>query len=311
MLAIALTIAPIFLLILLGFAFKRFGFPGDDFWRPAERLSYFVLLPVLIVRNLAKADLSTLPIDRITIALLCMSIIMTGVVLIVKPMLRLSGPAYTSVLQGVIRLNAYIGFAVSEALFGTEGLVLASLIVAIMMPAVNVISIVALAAFVSPDGRPSWRNVPGEIIRNPIILACLIGWLVNMSGLSLPGWLMATMSIIGGAALPIALLCVGAALILQFDSARVIGLAVTCVLKLAIMPVIGAVLAIYFGLESVSFVVVMLFAATPASPASYVLARQLGGDAPLMAAILSLETLLAAITIPIIVYWAMVRTGLA
>jgi malonate transporter len=122
---------------------------------------------------------------------------------------------------------------------------------------------------------------------------------------------MATMSIIGGAALPIALLCVGAALILQFDSARVIGLAVTCVLKLLIMPVVGAALAIYFGLESVAFVVVMLFAATPASPASYVLARQLGGDAPLMAAILSLETLLAAITVPVIVYWAMVRTGLA
>ena len=311
MFAIALTIAPIFLLILLGFAFKRLGFPGDDFWRPAERLAYFVLLPVLIVRNLAKADLSTLPIDRITIALLCMGIVMTGVVLIVKPMLRLGGPAYTSVLQGVIRLNAYIGFAVSEALFGTEGLVLASLFVAIMMPTVNVISIVALAAFVSPDGQPTWRNVPGEIFRNPIILACLIGWLVNASGLPLPGWLMATMSIIGGAALPIALLCVGAALILRFDSARVIGLAVTCVLKLLIMPVVGAALAIYFGLESVAFVVVMLFAATPASPASYVLARQLGGDAPLMAAILSLETLLAAITIPVIVYWAMVRTGLA
>jgi len=311
MLGIAATIGPIFLLILVGFAFRRSGFPGDDFWRPAERLSYFVLLPVLIVRNLAKADLSTLPIDRITIALLCMGIVMTGVVLIVKPMLRLGGPAYTSVLQGVIRLNAYIGFAVSEALFGTEGLVLASLFVAIMMPTVNVISIVALAAFVSPDGRPTWRNVPGEIFRNPIILACLIGWLVNASGLPLPGWLMATMSIIGGAALPIALLCVGAALILRFDSARVIGLAVTCVLKLLIMPVVGAALAIYFGLESVAFVVVMLFAATPASPASYVLARQLGGDAPLMAAILSLETLLAAITIPVIVYWAMVRTGLA
>lgn len=311
MLAIALTIAPIFLLILLGFAFRRLGFPGDDFWRPAERLSYFVLLPVLVVRNLAEADLTTLPIERIALTIICLAAVMTVVVLIVKPLLRIDGPAYTSVLQGVVRLNSYVGFAVSEALFGADGLVLAALFVAIMMPAVNLISIVALAAFVSPDGRPSWRKVPIEIMRNPIILACLAGALVNMSGIDLPGWAMETMSIVSRAALPIALLCVGAGLILQFERARVVGLAVACLLKLAVMPAIAAVIAVYFGLDSLALVIVILFAATPAAPASYVLARQLGGDAPLMAAILSLQTLLAAVTIPIILFWAMGRAALS
>ena len=127
MLAIGLAIAPIFLLILLGFAFKRLGFPGDEFWRPAERLSYFVLLPVLIVYNLAKADLSRLPVGQIAITIVLLSVAMTAIVLIVKPMLRLGGPAYTSVLQGVVRLNAYVGFAVSLALSGIDGLVVASL----------------------------------------------------------------------------------------------------------------------------------------------------------------------------------------
>ena len=311
MLTIGLTIAPIFLLILLGFAFKRFGFPGDEFWRPAERLSYFVLLPVLIVYNLAKADLSNLPIERIAITIICLSMAITAIVLIVKPMLRLDGPAYTSVLQGVVRLNAYVGFAVSQALFGNDGLVIASLFVAVMMPAVNVISIIALTAFVSPDGRPSWRSVPVGIVKNPIILACVVGWLINVSGLPLPGWTMETMSIVSRAALPIALLCVGAGLILQFERARIVGLVVACVLKLAVVPVVAVVIAQYFGLTGLAFVIVILFAATPSSPASYVLARQLGGDAPLMAAIVSLETLLTALTMPVILYWVMGMTGLS
>lgn len=311
MLTIALSIAPIFLLILLGFAFKRSGFPGDAFWGPAERLSYFVLLPVLIVYNLAKADLSALPVERIAVTIVCLSIAMTALVLIVKPVLRLGGPAYTSVLQGVVRLNAYVGFAVSQALFGIDGLVIASLFVAVMMPTVNVISIVALAAFVSPDGRPSWRSVPGGIVKNPIILACVVGWLINACGFTLPGWTMETMSIVSRAALPIALLCVGAALILRFERARVVGLAVACVLKLAIMPIVAIHIAQYFGLSGLAFVIVILFAGTPASPASYVLARQLGGDAPLMAAILSLQTLLTALTMPFVLYWAMGMTVLS
>ncbi len=311
MLAIALSIAPIFLLILLGFGFKRLGFPGDEFWRPAERLSYFVLLPVLIVYNLAKADLSRLPVGQIAITIVSLSVAMTAIVLIVQPLLRLRGPAYTSVLQGVVRLNSYVGFAVSQALFGIDGLVVASLFVAVMMPVVNVISIVALAAFVSPDGRPSWRSVPGGIARNPIILACLAGWLVNVSGFPIPGWAMETMAIVSRAALPVALLCVGAGLILQFDRTRVVGLGVACILKLAVMPAIAVVIAQYFGLTGLPFVIVIMFAGTPASPASYVLARQLGGDAPLMAAILSLQTLLTAVTMPFVLHWAMGLTSLS
>ncbi len=74
MLAIAATIAPIFLLILLGFVFKRTGFPGDGFWGPAEKMAYYVFLPALIIRNLAGADLSALPIGRVGLAIASIAI---------------------------------------------------------------------------------------------------------------------------------------------------------------------------------------------------------------------------------------------
>ncbi len=310
MIAIALTIAPIFLLIMTGYVFKRTGFLADDFWRAAERLSYYVLLPVLIVRNLARADLSHIELGTFAIVLLLLAVAMALVILVVKPLLRLDGPAYTSVFQGVVRLNSYVGFAVAEAVFGSQGLVIASLFVAIMIPMVNVISITVMAAIVSTDGRPGFRNVPREIARNPIIIACALGGLINAVSLPLPEWLLETLSILGRAALPVALLCVGAGLIVTFERTRVVGLGVACILKLVVMPLIAAPIALHFGLHSLVFAVVMMFSATPASPASYVLARQLGGDAPLMAAILSLQTLLAAVAVPIVVYWAKFRMGL-
>ena len=69
MIGVVGAIAPIFLLIVAGYVFKRRGFPGDAFWAPAERLSYFVLLPALIVHTLAGADLAGIRIGALAAVL--------------------------------------------------------------------------------------------------------------------------------------------------------------------------------------------------------------------------------------------------
>ncbi len=160
MIAIALTIAPIFLLIMTGYAFKRTGFFCDDFWRSAERLSYYVLLPVLIVRNLGGADLSNVDLGAFAVVLLLLATAMGLLILALKPLLPMGGAAYTSVFQGAVRLNSYVGFAVSEAVFGTEGLVIASLFVGIMIPTVNVIAIIVMSFVVPAEGRPRLAQRP-------------------------------------------------------------------------------------------------------------------------------------------------------
>jgi predicted permease len=43
-----------------------------------------------------------------------------------------------------------------------------------------------------------------------------------------------------------------------------------------------------------------VFNGSPTSAASYILARQLGGDAPLMAGIITVQTALAMITLPVL-----------
>ena len=303
MLAIAGSIAPIFLLILLGYLFRRAGFPGDGFWGPAEGLAYFVLLPVLIVRNLAVADLSVYPVGAIALAIVGTALAMTAASLLLRPLLRIDGPAFTSVLQGTIRLNAYVGFAIGEALFGAPGVVLSALVVAVMMPTVNVISTAALAAW-AHAGKPDFSRVPLQVAQNPIVLACALGWALNALAVPVPAIAMAAMKILAGAALPLALLCVGAGLVVALGRARTVALCAATVLKLAVMPAIAVGLATAAGLTGLPYAVVIMFSALPASPASYVLARQLGGDAPLMAATLTAQIVLSAVTLPVILAWA-------
>jgi predicted permease len=299
MLTIFETIAPVFLLILLGFGFKRRGFPGDGFWRPAEALAYYVLLPALIVRNLAAAELGELQLATLALTIVSLALVMTGLTIALSRLLKISGAVFTSVLQGSIRLNAYIAFAVAAAFRGPPGVALVAVFAAIMMPTVNLISITALAASVGHD-RLRWRDMAWQIVTNPLILACLLGGALNGSSTELPGWGTVLLKILGNAALPIALFAVGAGLDLAVGRTQAGAVAVTCLLKLIAMPAIAYGLATAFGLGPLAFMIVVLFAATPGSPASYVLARQLGGDAPLMAGILTAETIFTAVTLPVV-----------
>lgn len=296
------TIAPVFVLIVIGFGFRRAGFPGDGFWAPAERLSYYVLLPALVVHTLATADLAGIQLGPLVATGMAMAAAMTVLVAGLRPVLRIEGPAFTSMVQGTVRLNSFLGFAIALAFFGAPGLAVAAVFVSFMMPTVNVISIGALAAY-GARGRPDWRRVPLRIATNPLILACAVGALVNATGAPVPGWATGTLELLAKAALPVALLCVGAGIEPAAGRARRGLILLACGLKLCVMPALAWGLAGVTGLGGTAFAVALMFAATPVSPAAYVLARQLGGDAALMAGITTAETALSAVTLSLILAW--------
>ncbi len=299
MIGVVGAIAPIFVLIVAGYGLKRRGFPGDAFWAPAERLSYFVLLPALIVHTLAGADLAGIRIGALAATVVAMALATTALAVLVRPFLRTDGPAFTSIFQGAIRLNAYLGFAFAFTFYGTPGLTIAAVFVALMMPIVNTICVAVLVAYGS-GGRASWSGVAIGVATNPLILACLAGAALNLVSGAVPGWVTGVLGILAQAALPLALLCVGAGLDFSSLNTRRWIILATSAYKLAVLPVLAWGIVELTGLTGVSFAVVMLFAATPASPSTYVMARQLGGDAGLMAGIVTAQTALSVFSISVV-----------
>ena len=71
-------------------------------------------------------------------------------------------------------------------------------------------------------------------------------------------------------------------------------------LKLLVMPALVLGAATVLGLTGAALSVALIAATVPTAAASYILARQMGGDAPLMAEIITLQTVLAMITMPVI-----------
>jgi malonate transporter and related proteins len=202
------------------------------------------------------------------------------------------------VFQGAIRCNTYVGLAAASALFGQTGLAVMGLVVFVVVTAVNLLSVVALIHY----GRRAAgrRDVVASIARNPLILACLLGFGGNAAGIELPAVAYDTLDILARAALTLGLLCVGAGLELAHLGRARLAAAVTAALKLLIMPAAAALACRMFGIDGLSAAAAVLFTACPISASSYVLARQLGGDATLLAGLITITTIAAIATIPLV-----------
>ena len=297
MLVVVTTIAPIFLIIVTGFCLRRTKLFPADAWPPVERITYYVLFPSLLFVSLATADMDNLPIGEMAVGVIGTPTIMAILLLAVRPRLTLSGPAFTSLTQGGIRFNTYIGVPLVIAFYGTDTIALGALFIGFMVPFINVVCVWVLAKY--GEGEVKTRGTLGEMARNPLILSCLAGIAVNTSGLELTVPFETLFGLLGRAAPPVGLLCVGAGL--DIVAARVgrAWVALSAAIKLIAMPLIALAFAHTLGLDSLSAKVLVIFHALPTAPSAYILARQMGGDARLMAGVLTAQTALATVTLPL------------
>jgi hypothetical protein len=292
------ALLPVFAMIVIGAVFQYYRFPGDAFWPLAARITYFAFFPALVLSRLALAELEGVAIVPLALALGLPVLVISAVLIVAKPLLRVSNPAFTSVFQGSIRFNTYVGLATAGALLGDEGIALAAIALAVLIPLVNVLSVAVLTGYVG-QGAASWRNTLLSILKNPLVIACAIGIFLNWSGIGLP-WLSAPLlEIFSRAALPMGLLTVGAGLDLQAVRTATYPVAIASVLKLAVLPLLTASACTLLQVSGTAATVAVMFAALPTAPSAYILAQQLGGDVRLMAAITTIQTVLAAITMSV------------
>ncbi|CAN5769306.1 AEC family transporter [soil metagenome] len=291
-----IALVPIALLIGLGHGLHRRGFLPAAFWPHAERLAYFVLLPSLFVHALATADLSGVPVAGLAAVLLPSLLVAAGVTLAIHLALPFDGPAFTSVFQGGIRFNNYVGITAALALYGPAALGLAAVANATIVPTVNVLAILVFSRYGS--ARAELRGVLKRICLNPLVLSCALCFVLRGSGLGLPPGIEGTLFALGQAALPLGLLCVGAALDWSALRGGLAPVLAASGIKFLVLPLVTVAVCLVTGLGGAAALVAVLFQALPTASSSYVLARQLGGDAPLMAGIITFQTVIAAVTLP-------------
>jgi malonate transporter and related proteins len=305
MTTVLVTLWPLFTLIVAGYLMERKGFPGAGFWPGAERFNYFVLFPALLFLSLATAPFGNPALPHLLVAIVVLLALLMAALVLMRRIRRWPAARFGVFLQGTLRFNTYLGLAVTSSLFGRDGLQLAAVMLALLVPAVNVLSVWSL----SSDGKASFASLLGPIIRNPLILACLAGATVNLLGIPLGYGVDGLLKLLAGSSLPLGLLSVGAALRPQELGGEIGSLVANGLARLVLVPLLAYVVARQLGLPAIESTVLVTFFALPTAPTSYVLTRQMGGDGHLMAGVITLQTLLSALTLSLTIGLLTMATG--
>ncbi|MCI5106347.1 MAG: AEC family transporter [Pseudomonadales bacterium] len=292
------ALIPIVAIIGLGFVIARMPFAADTGWELLERLTYYLFFPSLLVLELSSTRVQVAELVPIALvlglALAILSVLFVGL----RQFIARDSASLSSVYQGSIRFNTYIGLAVVEAILGDNGLRLAALCLLVYIPAVNILSVIAITAGSQDTGKRGLLAV-GSVLSNPLVLACAAGLALSQNMFSLPDILWQMIEILSPVALPLGLLSVGAGIRFVALGEQSWQLAVAMLNKLLVFPSLVLLACVIFSLESDYARVLLILTALPAPPSAYILARQLGGNVALMANIISLQTIAAFILIPI------------
>ncbi len=293
-------ILPIFLLVLTGVALKRAHFISADFWPGLEQFGYYILYPLYLFLTLARAHFENIAIGPVGIVYSALLAVLAVTLLLAWPLLRKAGvsaPSFTTVFQTSTRWNGFIALAIAEGMAGAEGTAFIAFLMGVIVIPINLANISVLVWF--GGGSRQFSHLVLKVFKNPIIIGTAAGLAVHFSGLTLYPPLETAVDLLSRSALGLGLITVGAGLVIK-DALRPSPLTLLPVfLKLVLFPMMIIGGSIMAGFDLATIHLLTIAAGMPTALNGYLLARQMNGDAPLYAAIATLQTAGSFLTIPL------------
>jgi predicted permease len=302
------TVLPILLILALGAALTASGFLSGAFSAALNRVVYWVALPALIIAKLSSARFSgeSLP---VLLGVFTAATLLTALLAAVGcRFLGVSRRDSGTLVQGAFRGNlAYIAIPILAYSFSdlpraeqASALSLSFVVLGPVMVLYNILAVYFLQRSDADGARIGARLLFGRMAKNPLILAALLGLLLNPLTGPLPVPLNRTLETLGQLAIPGALLCIGSSLSRLNLQGNKTAIVATSLIKVAAVPVFVALLAMPFSLGEIELRLLLIFAAAPTAAASHVMAVEMGGNEDLAAGTIAVSTLLSPLSLVLV-----------
>ena len=280
-------LSPIFILLILGYALRSQKVLQEGFWDGLNRAIYFVFFPSLIVYKLsiAKLDYES-GFDILLVSLIGLAV-MTVIAVVSSKIFSLRTTDLPVMVQAFIRFNAFLFLAFVDVLLDEEFFVFAILISVVSIIFVNALSVYFLSA---QKGAKLWQtlyNTSGQLAKNPLVLASIVGLFINSFALVLPQVLENSLRLLSEPTLVLGVLGVGAGLHWRNLWERKYLVLYICATRLLLYPLIVFIVGRWFGLEESLLFVLCLFAGNSTAISSYILTKELKGDFRLMSSVIT------------------------
>lgn len=297
---------PVFLMILLGYFLQRIGFLNAPFNKTANEYVFRCALPISLFRSIAGMDFYSDFDPKFCLFCFAVTTVMFFGVWGASWLLLKDKGQIGAFAQASVRSSAAIlGVTIAVNIYGSSGMV--PMMIMSSVPFFNVYSVLILSF--SPQVDENGHLIPASkgggavkkaclnVIKNPLILGILAGLPFSLLRLQVPTMIDSALASVGGTASPIALIVVGASFSGGEALTRWKPAVVSSLIKLVLLPALFLPLAVWLGFRQSELIAILIMAGSPTTVASYVMAKNMGGDGVLTANVVLLSTLLSSVTI--------------
>lgn len=290
------VVLPLFLTMSLGYLLKQLNMFNDSTLDIMNNVTFKSFLPLLLFYNIYKTDLKgSFNLNLIIFTLICVVSLYLVLYLIV-PLIEKDNKKRGALLQGLFRSNFVIfGIPVTESLFGSEKIGVTALLIAVVVPLFNILSVIALETF--RGKKPDFKKILKGIIKNPLIIASCIGILSLLLNIKLPSSIEKTISDISKIATPLSLILLGASF--KFNEIRkyIKQTSIAVIGKTLLIPSIMLPICVVLGYRDVELATLMIIFAAPTAVSSFTMAQQMDSDSDLAGQIVVFTSGFCVITV--------------
>jgi len=295
---------PIFFIVFLGIFLKRIGLINENFVSTASRLVFTLTLPALVFMAIVRTDFQAV-FDLQQLIFLVGGTLITYLLIWQLAARKITDGRDLGVfIQGAFRGNyGIVGLAVAYNLFGEDGLAQGAILLAMVIPLYNTLSIICLTVPLERGNNPSFWQTIKEILKNPLILAVLLALPISLLQIELPAVVQTTGQYFANLTLPLALLAIGGALSLKSLRDTSSSAAWATAIKLVLLPAVLTTGAWLYGFSDTQLVMLFVLFGCPTAAASFVMAKSMGANAQLAANIVLTTTLGSTLTLSAGIYF--------
>lgn len=294
---------PIFLLMVLGWLFKKYNIFSENFVSTANSFVFKIALPVLVFEDLAVEDFRHTWDSKYVI--FCFAATLISIVIAIVISFIFSDKASRGEFaQASYRSSAaLLGIGFIQNIYGTSGM--APLMIIGTVPLYNVMAVVILS-FLKPGqaslDKDNVKKTLLGILKNPIIIGIALGLLWSVLKLPHPAIMAKTLGYLGSLSTPLGIMAMGAGFKIAGSRKHLTGALFVSLLKLIIWCAIFLPLAIHSGFYNDKLIAILVMLGSPSTISCYIMAKNMGHEGTLTTMSVLLTSLLSAFTLTMWLY---------
>ena len=291
------AVLPVFIMILLGYIFKRINLINENFISTANKFVYMAAITAYLFRSTAMTNFHEIMDLKFIFFIISATLLSFAAVWIVAETLIKDKAVIGTFIQGSFRGNfAFIGIPMAISILGESGVGKASLVVMFVVPLYNILSVFILSIRSSKKKKLRIKRILLDVLKNPLIVSITAGIIFSLLSIKIPYLLDKPLQSLGSISTPLALIVIGGSFSFRTAGTKLKPAILAALLKTTVIPVIVITFAVLAGFTGGDLIIIFVMAAAPTAISSYVLSVIMDGDSDLAASIVIFSTIITAFT---------------